>query len=143
MAKRKCTLEYCDKPHFGKGFCSGHYYQLNRSGGNLLALKPLKNRRWGEKTLCKFEGCAREYSSKGYCRYHYNQLSSGVDLTPVTKVYKKRELKKPSYNPDSYIFKEWDKIRLENPDLHSDYEKSLKKRFLMFRDKSRLGEMNE
>ena len=40
---RKCNVEDCDKPHFGRGFCSAHYERFRRHGD------PLGGRAaWGE-----------------------------------------------------------------------------------------------
>lgn len=43
-ANRACTFDGCDRPHVAKGYCGGHYSQLNR-GETLRPLTGKRNRR--------------------------------------------------------------------------------------------------
>jgi hypothetical protein len=49
MAKRTCTVEDCNEPHHGRGFCRAHYYQMRRDGkGAGGARSTLEQRFWSK-----------------------------------------------------------------------------------------------
>jgi hypothetical protein len=56
---KSCTVEGCDRKHYGKGFCSKHY---------------ASNRRANNTRQCSVEGCIRSYVSSGYCGAHYRRM---------------------------------------------------------------------
>lgn len=53
MGGRKCSVEGCDEPHRGKGFCAAHYQRWNRNGS---PGGPLTRKRIGAQT-CSTRGC--------------------------------------------------------------------------------------
>lgn len=59
---RRCSVDDCERAHFGKGYCNTHYYRIRRNG--TLELKTaravqatLRERRITEE--CYIEGCSR------------------------------------------------------------------------------------
>lgn len=82
---RKCTLEYCDRKHRAKGFCSAHYHQVIIG----KALRPLRIR-YSKDALdrpsCGFERCGKTVQCKGLCSSHYRQLQSGLPLKPLNLI---------------------------------------------------------
>ena len=94
---RKCTASgdgwTCDKPHFGKGLCSGHYAQRHVRGTPLADLRPMKpkgkrQRHDPNDTFCKVkpghQGCSRCGKIKPMSQFH--RVTSQTDgLSPVCK----------------------------------------------------------
>lgn len=67
MSNMICSVDGCDRKHFGKSYCKGHYQRVNRTGkpGGLIKTF-IKNK--GK--ICSIEGCEKESYSKGFCRSH-------------------------------------------------------------------------
>lgn len=74
---RRCSVEDCERPHFGKGYCNTHYNRIRRNG--TLELKQLeaieatrRERRITED--CYIEGCdrraSRRFASIRVCGLH-------------------------------------------------------------------------
>lgn len=72
MAKRLCSVEDCDRPHSGLGFCYRHYQRFRRTGKADLTNQRGKG--------CQIEDCERPYAAKGFCRLHYERARKGWDL---------------------------------------------------------------
>lgn len=66
--KRFCSVDGCDRPYYGKGYCRIHYGRIRRNGNIFLQAA----KKYSEK--CSLEGCEHEYYAKGYCRNHYDQI---------------------------------------------------------------------
>jgi hypothetical protein len=64
LARSICTVEDCEKPISGEGYCSKHLYRFRRYGSP-LALKP--------KRTCSVTGCEDKHAAKGYCAMHYQR----------------------------------------------------------------------
>lgn len=60
-----CSLNGCDKPHYAKGLCNGHYQRAKRTGDPGSAWLQQRGR------VCETEGCEREHSAHGMCSFHY------------------------------------------------------------------------
>ena len=62
---RRCSVPGCDLPHYGLGFCAGHYSR-HKTGRPLdPPLRPKLPA--GEAALCLTEGCGRIALRKGLC----------------------------------------------------------------------------
>lgn len=89
MAKRTCSVEGCDRPHKGNGYCNTHYSQakLGKTPGAI----------WDrQKGSCSVEGCDGSHSAKGLCRLHYMRwLSTGSTTASRAKA--------PSGAPEAFI----------------------------------------
>lgn len=68
MSDRTCTVDGCEKPHFGRGLCNQHYSRVRRGKGVGTA-EPQRMSDRG----CKVEGCAGKHNAKGLCATHYIQ----------------------------------------------------------------------
>lgn len=66
----KCKFPECDRDALTKGYCGGHYRQVQRGRG-LTLLNPNKTKK---DVPCRIEGCETVSYCKGYCRRHYSQL---------------------------------------------------------------------
>ena len=68
---RICSVEGCDKKHFGKGYCNKHYINLKRHN-NPLYVAP----RYNHSKKCSVIDCNRKYYGKGYCQLHYQRFKN-------------------------------------------------------------------
>lgn len=70
MGKRICSVEICDRPAIGAGFCSGHYQRFKRNGtpGD-SAIKAFADP--GEFRVCSL--CGRTAICRGMCAAHYRK----------------------------------------------------------------------
>ena len=65
-AGKICSVDSCDKPYYGKGYCSQHW-QRWRARGSVLDPAPLPE-------VCTVEGCDEPHSATGFCRTHYYRV---------------------------------------------------------------------
>lgn len=63
--QRNCSVEGCQRPHKGHGYCRLHLRRLKENGDPHQAkkAKPIKQ--------CSIEGCDRKHFAHGWCRKHY------------------------------------------------------------------------
>lgn len=82
----KCNFNDCTRDVLAKGYCTGHYGQLQR-GEELRKLRksPAKKKSF-DNIKCLFDSCEDTAKVKGYCKYHYAQSHRGEKLTE--RVYK-------------------------------------------------------
>ena len=83
-----CTYPDCSKPEKARGWCTGHYRQWLRAGGDPKALRPLRHYGDGP-TECSGPGCRRPVLAVGLCKTHYAQIRRLGDrstLTPIRRV---------------------------------------------------------
>lgn len=72
-----CTFPDCGRPHVSRGYCKGHYTQLDRG----QPLRPLGESR--RPKVCAFPGCGRKHAARGYCAVHAAQIRKGKQPTPI------------------------------------------------------------
>lgn len=70
-----CTFDGCQKPHYAKGWCKGHYTQAWKGRPLTPLLKP--------SPVCAFDGCDRRHYSHGWCQGHYSQWYKGREMRPL------------------------------------------------------------
>lgn len=70
---RRCSVEGCEKSHYGKGWCSAHYTRWRRHGDPEWAA-PAPARR------CAVEGCMLPWRTREWCYMHYQRLMRHGDL---------------------------------------------------------------
>lgn len=77
-----CSFPECNRAHYAKGLCSGHYQQrrLQRS------LQPLRIRR-AARSQCDFIGCDKVAVNRGLCQGHARQRKKGQFLRPLRPQY--------------------------------------------------------
>lgn len=70
MSESTCSVDGCERPHYGRGLCSMHH-QRWRKHGDPLHVAP------SGPTLkhigCSVDGCERQHDAKGLCRLHYSR----------------------------------------------------------------------
>lgn len=76
MTERTCTIEGCDKKHYGRGWCYMHWQRVRRYGRTSLPDRPPKRVR-----LCPVSECDRPVHAKGYCKRHYIRWARHGDPT--------------------------------------------------------------
>lgn len=67
---RVCSIDGCEKKHYGRGWCSAHYQRWMRHG-DPLAGTPSRGVRVPD--VCKIEECNKEFHAMGLCRNHYER----------------------------------------------------------------------
>lgn len=76
MNIRICTFPDCDKPHAARGYCFGHYSQLNRG----KKLTPLHKRGPSvNRATCSAYGCEMKSVAKEFCAKHYARFKRHGD----------------------------------------------------------------
>lgn len=76
MSRRTCVIAECDLPHYGHGWCQGHYERWRRHGDPDLG-RPLQRAQSG---LCVVDGCDRPMRSRDLCDAHYRRLLKYGDV---------------------------------------------------------------
>jgi len=92
-----CTIEGCDRPHYGRGLCQMHYLRVYRHGS--------VERRTHKRQTCTIEGCERPARGRGLCQAHYARWYNGSantePITPVSGAAPRFEL------PDTRTREQW------------------------------------
>lgn len=64
-----CSVDGCDKPVFGRGFCRAHYNRFQRHGDPLAGrISPDPSR------ICSISACGKPVVARGLCSGHYKRL---------------------------------------------------------------------
>lgn len=63
---RLCSIEGCDKKHFGNDVCKMHYNRMRRNGNYFRK----------EKKICSIEGCNNKHVGLGFCKKHYERYKA-------------------------------------------------------------------
>lgn len=75
MANRTCSLDGCERKHYGRGYCTLHYQRWAKHGDPGPAAL-LRTTRVG---VCQVPECGRQIQSLGYCSMHYQRFRAGDD----------------------------------------------------------------
>lgn len=81
----KCSLEWCDRDSYCKGYCDGHYRQSLKGKPFRPIRQSMKSGRGAKE--CSFTGCDKPRDSWGLCTTHAKQRSRGVELYPVSRLH--------------------------------------------------------
>lgn len=73
---RICSVEGCDKRHFGRGFCRTHYAKWAKYK-NPLFIKEVQNH--NRSPICTIEGCNSKHEAMGFCHMHYRRFKKSGD----------------------------------------------------------------
>lgn len=96
--KRGCSVEGCDRDHFAKSFCNGHWQRV-RKHGHPQAEKPFQ----GTLVTCSVEGCERWGRVRGYCDSHYYRVKKHGDPLAGKPLYERRDKSKPYTDKKGYV----------------------------------------
>ena len=81
MADATCSIEGCNGPHYGRGWCNKHYQRWYKHGDPLAPGRP-------EVAACEVEGCtATDRLKRGLCNKHYLRLRRYGDPLTVQQIH--------------------------------------------------------
>lgn len=78
MAKSICSVDGCDKPVQGRGWCHTHYERWRRHGDVQADVEP-RPRQWSGE--CDVDGCDKPAKLRGWCSAHYQRWRTHGDPT--------------------------------------------------------------
>lgn len=83
-----CSIDGCERGHYGNGFCSLHNDRFKRYGDPLYVQKkrPPNYKAAG----CSVEGCKAPMFAKGLCRHHCTKMEKFGDVNHVGYVFTPR-----------------------------------------------------
>lgn len=82
---RICSIDGCERKHFGRGWCRLHYNRMSRYG------RPDRLRHSQPDGKCSVEGCERDHHASGYCGTHLMRLRRDGDVgTAELQSWKRR-----------------------------------------------------
>ncbi len=68
LVERTCSVEGCEKRHYGRGYCSAHHSRWKRHGDPLAGQRPK-----GLALECESDGCREQQRAQGLCQAHYKE----------------------------------------------------------------------
>ena len=79
---RRCTVDGCEAPHYGRGLCEKHYRRWRRTGSVHIIARP---------DCCTVEGCDRPVDANGLCHGHDQRLRRNGDVDQATPLDRRRQ----------------------------------------------------
>ena len=98
MSERVCSVDGCERGHYGKGLCRAHYARLAR-GSDVSAPMRRRSGKYSVGALCSVDGCENIFHAKGFCAAHYSRSRLGI---PMVKPI--RQMGAGSLSPDGYRY---------------------------------------
>lgn len=81
MADGTCSVEGCDRPCYGRGWCRRHWMRWRRYGD------PIAGGSFREPgAVCSVDGCGKPVSARYLCRLHYGRLLKHDDPLAVKMI---------------------------------------------------------
>ena len=71
-----CSIAGCDRKHYARSWCKGHYSRWSKKG--VLDKAPIKPK-YG--ATCRVGGCDESTLARGWCRTHYKRWEAHGDPT--------------------------------------------------------------
>lgn len=67
---RTCDVDWCDRPHSGRGYCAVHYNRLVYTGTPYSR----REQKAMDPPICSVDGCEQAAKTRSLCRRHYQNL---------------------------------------------------------------------
>lgn len=101
MAKSTCTIDNCERPVHGRGWCGAHWMRNKRYGHPLAGGKDRKP----QSATCEREGCERKPVGRNLCNTHWKAQRASED--PEYRAKRKAE---------------WDRWAEQNKERLAEYD---------------------
>lgn len=88
MSNAHCSIDGCNLPHRGRGYCQTHYMRWYRYGDPLRVPQKAPNGTYADGVKCEVEGCSRQAKTLGMCHMHYFRMKNHNDPDKVVQVYR-------------------------------------------------------
>lgn len=87
MPKATCSVDGCDRDHYGHGWCVTHYKRWRKYGdpGDAYIASPGKFR------PCSVAGCERRHYAHGWCELHYKRIRATGEPGPTALLCQPQE----------------------------------------------------
>lgn len=78
VSERICSVDDCDRRHYGRSFCRLHYQRWRKHGD------PLSGAMVRNPEICTIDGCEKRCRTKGLCPMHYQRerITGTTDPAP-------------------------------------------------------------
>jgi hypothetical protein len=83
-----CSIDGCEKPVAGRGWCWMHYERWLRHGDPLIVLQ----HRSPVPLTCKVEGCQSRTVARGWCSAHYSRFMRLDTLSQINVLLGRQSL---------------------------------------------------
>jgi len=80
--KRTCSVQGCERKHYGHGLCSKHWKRWYKYG-DLVGKRPAPQ----SGRLCSIEDCGQPHSRQGLCNRHYIRWRKHGDARTILTTY--------------------------------------------------------
>lgn len=81
---KTCSVDGCDRKHYGQGYCSMHHQRFTRTGDPMGTLRKGK-----PKPICRINNCDCPSVSLNLCSKHYQKFRKYGDPNKVVKIRNK------------------------------------------------------
>lgn len=96
--RKPCSINGCEKPSAGRGWCSTHWLRW-RKHGNPNYLAPLPPQCRPQHIGCRADECGRPHHAQGWCSMHAARVKKSGDPNVVGPRHPGRKrLERPSYD---------------------------------------------
>lgn len=102
-----CSLDGCEREHYGSGFCRPHFNRWKRNGdpGDPVIHAPRGVNGFKPGAECSVDGCTRVSHTRGYCNAHYLRVRK-YGSHGSANVFKRGGTRKPIsrwYDGNGYV----------------------------------------
>lgn len=109
-----CSIDGCESPVCGNGYCGKHYHRFRKHGANITLLPRL------DKSVgCMIDGCDMPVRKRGMCNSHYTQWWRNEHPEKATRTkraaWERRSARRRSASvAGTHSLEEWESLLVEH-----------------------------